>query len=113
MGDHMRGITITLYNRTQTGVDAFNRPIYTEAAEQVENILVGEPSTDDITTELNLSGKRIAYTLGIPKGDAHTWTNRTVEFWGERFETVGAPTQGIDALVPTPWNKKVKVARYE
>lgn len=109
----LHGITITLYSRKQTGVDAFNRPVYTETAEQVDNVLIGEPSSDDITEELNLSGKRIAYTLGIPKGDAHIWTNRTVEFWGERFETVGKPVTGIQDLIPLDWDQNVKVARYE
>lgn len=109
----LHGETIVLYNRTQTGTDDFNRPVYAEVAEQVENVLIGEPSTDDITAELNLSGKRIAYTLGIPKGDTHIWTGRTVEFWGERFETVGKPMTGITDLIPLDWDKKVKVARHE
>lgn len=108
----MQGITITLYNRTQTGTDEFNAPIYTETAEQVENVLIGEPSTDDITDTLTLYGKRLAYTLGIPKGDTHTWTDRTVEFFGERFRTIGEPTMGIEHLIPLSWNKKVKVERY-
>lgn len=108
----MHGITITLYNRTQTGTDEFNAPIYTETAEQIENVLIGEPSTDDITDTLTLYGKRLAYTLGIPKGDTHTWTDRTVEFFGERFRTIGEPTMGIEHLIPLSWNKKVKVERY-
>lgn len=108
----MQGITITLYNRTQTGTDEFNAPIYTETAEQVENVLIGEPSTDDITDTLTLYGKRLAYTLGIPKGDTHIWTDRTVEFFGERFRTIGEPTMGIEHLIPLSWNKKVKVERY-
>lgn len=108
----MRGITVTLYDVAQTGVDSFNRPIYTETAVQIDNVLVGEPSTEDVTAELNLSGKRLAYTLAIPKGDDHTWTNRTVEFWGERFRTIGEPTQGIEYLIPLAWNRKVKVERY-
>lgn len=108
----MQGITITLYNRTQTGTDEFNAPIYTETAEQIENVLVGEPSTDDITDTLTLYGKRLAYMLGIPKGDTHTWTDRTVEFFGERFRTIGEPTMGIEHLIPLSWNKKVKVERY-
>ncbi len=109
----MRGITITLHNRTQTGIDDFNHPIYSESSEDVENVLIGEPSTDDITNELSLSGKRLAYTLAIPKGDTHNWKDATVEFFGERFRTFGEPTQGIDHLIPLQWNKKVKVERYE
>lgn len=108
----MRGISIILYTSTQTGTDDFNRPIYTEAPVTVENVLIGEPSTDDIVAEINMTGKRLAYTLAIPKGDTHDWTDKTVEFFGERFKTIGEPTQGIDHLIPLSWNKKVKVERY-
>lgn len=107
------GITITLYERTETGTDEFGAPIYTETAVSVDNVLVGEPSTQDIVDTLTLTGKKLAYTLAIPKGDAHEWTDRTVEFFGERFRTIGNPTQGIEDLIPLDWNKKVKVERYE
>lgn len=109
----MRGVTVILYETTQTGVDDFNRPTYSETAVPVDNVLIGEPSTEDIANELNLSGKRLAYTLAIPKGDAHTWEGRDVGFWGERFRVIGKPTQGIEYLIPLSWNKKVKVERYE
>jgi hypothetical protein len=109
----MRGITVTLHNRVQNGTDAFNRPIYEESTTTVDNVLIGEPSTEDIVNEMNLSGKRLAYTLAIPKGDDHEWKDAVVEFFGERFRTFGAPTQGIDHLIPLQWNKKVKVERYE
>ena len=108
----MRGISITLYTTTQTGTDEFNRPIYAETPVTVENVLIGEPSTDDIVAEINMTGKRLAYTLAIPKGDTNDWTDKTVEFFGERFKTIGEPTQGIEHLIPLSWNKKVKVERY-
>ena len=109
----MTGIPIILYNKTQTGTDGFNRPIYAETPEVVDNVLIGEPSTEDIVNELNLSGKRLAYTLAIPKGDEHDWEDKTVEFFGQKFRTFGKPTQGIDHLIPLSWNKKVKVEVYE
>lgn len=108
----MYGVSIILYNRIQDGTDGFNRPIWVETAEEISNVLIGEPSTQEFIDELNLSGKRLAYTLAIPKGDSHVWTNRRVSFWGEDFEVIGEPTQGIDHLIPLSWNKKVKVARY-
>ena len=108
----MRGITITLYDKVQVGIDDFNRPIYEETPLSIENVLIGEPTTDQVIDELNLSGKRLAYTLAIPKGDTHEWTDRKVEFFGEVFRTFGKPTQGIDHLIPLSWNKKVKVERY-
>ena len=109
----MRGVTITLYNKVQTGVDAFNRPVYEDVATTVDNVLIGEPTTEDIINELNLTGKHLAYTLAIPKGDTHEWNDRKVEFFGEVFHTYGKPTQGIEHLIPLSWNKKVKVERYE
>ena len=108
----MRGITVTLYNRTSDSTDEFNRPIYTETAIAVDNVLVGQPTTDEITDTLNLTGKHLAYVLAIPKGDTNTWTDRTVEFFGEKFRTIGEPTMGIDHLIPLSWNKKVRVERY-
>lgn len=109
----MRGVTIILYNKVQTGVDAFNRPVYEDVATTVDNVLIGEPTTEDVINELNLTGKHLAYTLAIPKGDTHEWNDRKVEFFGEVFHTYGEPTQGIEHLIPLSWNKKVKVERYE
>ncbi len=107
-----RGVTVILYERSESGKDGFNRPIYTETPVAVDNVLIGEPSTEDITNEINLSGKHLAYTLGIPKGDGHSWADCKVEFFGETFRTIGEPTQGIEDLIPLSWNKKVKVERY-
>lgn len=108
----IKGVTIQLYVETQTGVDGFNRPIYAEEAVDVDNVLIGELSTQDIINELNMSGKTLAYTLAIPKGDTHDWKNKKVGFYGQIFQTIGEPIQGIDANIPLSWNKKVKVARY-
>lgn len=112
MSSRIKGITVTLIDRRQTGTDAFNRPIYEDVEIPVENVLVGEPSSEDVTNELNLSGKRLAYTLAIPKGDANDWSNRKVAFFGEVFETIGNPIMGIEHMIPLDWNRKVKVSRY-
>lgn len=108
----MKGITVVLHKRVQTGVDDFHAPIYEDQDIEVENVLIGEPSADEVTEELNLHGKRLAYVLAIPKGDENEWTGASVTFYGERFRTIGEPTQGIDHLIPLSWNKKVKVERY-
>lgn len=108
----MRGIDVTLYVRTQTGVDSFNSPVFAEAAVVVPNVLVGEPSSDDINSSISLYGKRIDYVLGIPKGDEHQWEDCKVAFLGKTFRTVGNVIEGIEANVPTPWHKKVRVERF-
>ena len=79
----IKGITIKLYT---DGI-----------AENIENVLAGEPSSD---------GK--SYTLAIPKGDSHEWTDKIVEFFGRKFRTVGFAEQGIEENIPLLWNKKIK-----
>ena len=112
----IRGITVEVCVRTQTGVDALKAPVYEERWETVENVLVGQPTSDDAATAWNLYGKRIAYTLAIPKGDAHVWRDTLVRL-PEPFEgvyrTVGVPAAGIEENVPLCWNKKVQVERHE
>ena len=109
----IKGITVALISKKQTGKDPFDAPIYEEVAEPVENVLIGEPSAEAVISELELYGKRIAYTLAIPKGDTHHWEDQEVEFFGERFKVYGHATQGIENMIPLGWNKKVKVERYE
>lgn len=108
-----RGITIILWDKQKTGVDGFGRAVYQETQIQVDNVLIGEPSSEDITDTFNTTGKRLAYTLGIPKGDAHVWTDRKVSIFGKTFRTFGEVTEGIEALIPLSWNKKIKVEKYE
>lgn len=109
----MRGITVGLHVRTQIGEDALNNPIYSSIVENVANVLVGEPSTDDITSSISLYGKRIQYMLGIPKGDTHNWKDTEVEIFGRTFRTFGDTIEGIEANIPTPWHKKVRVELCE
>lgn len=109
----LKGMTVTLYNLTKTGEDPFGAPLYEETAEEVGDVLVGRPSTEDITEALDLHGKRLAYELGIPKGDTHVWEDRTVEFFGRRFRTFGAVRQGIEENIPLRWHKIVMVEAYE
>lgn len=109
----IQGITVQIKVKNQIGTDDFKRPIYEYSTINVDNVLVGEPSTDDITNTLTLTGKKVAYVLAIPKGDKNNWQNTEVSFWGETFRTIGAPIQGIESNIPLSWNKKVKVERYE
>lgn len=108
----IKGITVTLYAETITGYDAFNAPIYTETAVDVANVLVGEPSTDDIINSREMYGKKLAYTLAIPKGDTHDWLDKKIVIRGETFRSYGFPTEGIEENIPLLWNKKIKVERY-
>ena len=75
--------------------------------ETVSDVLIGE-KTGNASNELT-DGRLLGFTLAIPKGDMHEWTDRMVEFWGYRFRTLGFPEQGIEENIPLRWHKKVKV----
>lgn len=108
----MKGMTVQLVVKTQTSTDPFGAPIYSEELVDINDVLVGQPSSEDLVTTLNLTGKRIAYVLGIPKGDDHIWEDTEVIIWGERYRTIGYPETGIQANIPLRWGKNVKVERY-
>lgn len=108
----IKGINIMLYERVQTGVDGFNRPVYTDSKTTVKNVLVTPVNADDVTAENNLTEKHAVYELSIPKNDNHIWEDRVVEFFGQRWHTVGIPLRLIPGNVPLDWDQIVKVERY-
>lgn len=108
----MKGMTIQLVKKTQTDMDQFGAPIYTEELVDVDDCLVGQPSADDVSNTLALFGKKIAYTIGIPKGDTNDWTDAEIEMFGARFRTIGYPETGILENIPLRWGQNIKVERY-
>lgn len=109
----IKGMPVTLYEKVQTGTDDFGAPTYEETPVIVENVLVGQPSSTEIIDEINISGKKLVYTLGIPKGDDHSWEDSVVEFFGRKYKTFGLPLEGIPELIPLQWHKQIKVEVYE
>lgn len=109
----IEGITVTLYNKTQTGTDGFGEPIYTETPIDVDDVLVYPATSTEILETVNLYGKKAVYTLAIPKGDEHDWEDRKVSFFGKDWRTFGIQTKGIESNIPLRWNTKVTVERYE
>ena len=108
----MRGISVDLYERSANGTDTLGDTVWKETKVTVDNVLIGQPTTEEISSSLDLYGKKVEYILGLPKGDSHSWTDARVEFFGQSFEVFGDVIQGIEANIPTPWHKKVRVARY-
>ena len=109
----IKGIPVTLISKVKTGNDPFGGPIYEEQEIIVDNVLVSPTSSDEVLNQQNLTGRTAVYTLAIPKGDTHTWENQEVRFFGKRWRVFGIPLEGIEAMIPLDWNKKVTVERYE
>lgn len=108
----IQGQTVRLYDRQEIGKDAFNATIYDDIAVDVENVLICPVSTQDIVADMQLYGKKAEYELHIPKADEHTWENRIVEFYGNKWKTYGIPLKWMGELTPGAWNQKVRVERY-
>lgn len=108
----MKGASVYLVSETTTGTDPFGNPVTSEELIEVKDVLIGQPTTDDVTNTVQLYGKKIEYVLGIPKGDTHNWTDAVVIIWGERFKTIGYPQTGIQENIPLRWGFNVKVERY-
>lgn len=109
----IKGKTIILLNKVQKGVDAFNRPIYDEEAIEVENCLYMPASITDRVETLNLTGRRVEYTVSVPKGDDHNWENQVIIINGRKYKVFTPVEETIDELTPLRWNKKFKVEAYE
>lgn len=108
----IKGTKVILIQKKETGTDGFGAPIYEEEQIEVNDVLVGEPSSDDVSNEMSLFGKKLAYTLAIPKGDTHDWIDTEVIIFGQKYKTYGYPIEGIEENIPLRWHKKVKVERY-
>lgn len=109
----IHGIQITLIDKQVVSVDPFGTPVVKDVEILVDNVLVSPTTTDDVTNQLSLTGKKAVYTLALPKGDLHDWENKEVIFFGQKWRTVGLATEGIESMIPLEWNKKVMVERYE
>lgn len=112
MASLIKGITVRLYQTTQTGTDDFNAPVYEESSVDVENVLVAPVSTEDVVSDVQLYGKHSVYELCIPKGDTNDWENKRVEFFGKPWKTFGFCQEWIEENVPLDWNRKIRVERY-
>lgn len=105
----MTGRTVILYDKEEIGRDNMNQPIYKEIPIEVENVLIAPTSATEVLDTINLTGKKAVYTLGIPKGDTHTWEDRRVNFFNQDWHVISFPTEGLEHLIPLSWNKKVQV----
>lgn len=108
----MKTVTVRLHVKTLSGRDSLNNPVYDDAVVDVPGVLIGHPSTEELLSSVQLYGKRTEYMLGLPKGDDHIWTDTEVEFFGRTFRTFGDVIEGIEANVPTPWHKQVRVESH-
>lgn len=98
MKQMLKGIDILLYSGS--------------TSQTISNVLAGQP-TSNTANKLEDTTVLQGLTLGIPKGDTNDWDSRIVEFFGQRWRTVGMPLQGIEENIPLFWHKQVNVQRLD
>lgn len=108
----IKGIPVTLISKVPNGSDPLGKQQFSDVEIIVDNVLIAPSTSDEVTSTLNLTGRKAEYTLAIPKGDTNEWENQEVDFWGHRWKVIGIPLEGIENLIPLQWNKKVMVERY-
>lgn len=113
MASFIKGIDIILYETYSSGKDPFGGIVESTKETVIKNVLVVPTLPEDIVKSENLWGKKAVYMLAIPKGDTHDWKDKKVRFFNQDFRTFGIPAEGIEAMIPMDWNKKVMVERYE
>lgn len=109
----LKGIDITIYKKTETGRDDLNCPIYTETTETLSNVLVAPSSETEALETVNLYGRKAVYTLALPKGCTTDFTGLCVGFFGRKWRVIGDSIQGIEAMIPLSWNRKIRVEVYD
>lgn len=112
MASLIKGIEVILYEKTATGTDAFGATVYTETPVTVGNVLVSPVSSDDLTDDQQLNGRKEICELSIPKKNTNVWEDSTVEIQGQKWRTFGFVQKYITENVPLDWDKKVKAERY-
>ena len=108
----IKGVSVVLHVRTIKEYDPLGNPVYTTEDVTVNNVLWNVSSVDDLIDSTRLEGTKELYTLAIPKGDTHTWLENTVTFNSKTYHCY-AESEGMEALTPLEWNKKVFVERYD
>ena len=108
----LKGVSVVLHKRTVKEYDPLGNPVYITEDITVNNVLWNVTTADDLISSTRLEGTTELYTLAIPKGDTNTWLENTVTFNGKTFHCY-AESEGMDALIPLEWNKKVLVERYD
>lgn len=108
-----KGETIFLVQKIETGKDGFNRPIYKEETVPIENCLYMPASSQEQVDSLNMTGRKILYTVSIPKGDNHIWEDQIIMIKGRKYHVCTPVEETIDHLTPLSWNKKFRVEAYE
>lgn len=105
----LTGETVVVTNRTETGRDEFNNPVFTDVEEPVDNVLVAPGAAADVVDTVRPEGAEVNYTLYFPKTFTAKLECEKVQVRGEWLDVIGHPDRYSDDVCPTDWNMVVTV----
>lgn len=109
----MIGETVTVIERTQSGVDDFREPIFTEQRIDVANVLVAPKTTQDLTGSLRAAGDSLRIELHFPKTFTGSLAGVLVEVRGIRYRVDGDPIPYTAENTPLAWWLPVEAERVD
>ena len=110
----MRGETVIVLRRVQTGVDEGNNPVYENVQESVGTVLVGSPNGENATDSTRPYGIQIDANLYFPRDyTGEPLRGQSVIVRGAKYKVVGDPFPVDGGMTPTGWNMTVPVTRSD
>ena len=113
----MRGETIIVRRRIQSGVDAGNNPVYKPIDEHVDDVLVQAPTGSNSSDSNRPDGITVDAVLQFPRTyDGRSLRGCTIIIRGDErhpYHVVGDPLPVDGGMTPTRWNMSVNVTRSE
>lgn len=112
----MKGETVTVLRRVQTGLDEGNNPVYEDVAEEVPNVLVEPPGGENSTNSDRPDGVIVDAALYFPRsfqGGSVRGAKIRIRDDPVAFKVVGNPFPVDGSMTPTDWNMAVEVTRSQ
>lgn len=105
----MRGSTVTIIGRTQSGLDPGGDPIWTSTEEQVDDVLIQDGAQANSAASTRPEGISVDRTIHMPRSwPYHSLRGCRVRLPdGIEYCVVGDPIPYDGGLTPTRWNLTV------
>jgi hypothetical protein len=107
----VRGETVTVITRTQTGTDPGGDAIWTTTETPVDNVLVANGSQTLSTDSIRPDGIEVACTLYFPRSFSGSLRGGIVKVRGHEYRVLGDPLPYDGGMTPTQWNLVVECER--
>ena len=108
----MRTVAVTVTRREQTGIDAFNDPVYKDVDEDVPGVMPQPGATADLAAE-RPDGVTVDMTFHFPRGYSKSLRGCLVTYGGRRYEVVGDPQPYLLEMTPGPFSTTVEAVRVD